>query len=47
MAKEQSYIEGYKGKQFSIRKFEENKWMWHVHGVGATPDFCNSKEGKQ
>lgn len=38
------HIEVYRGKQFSLRKFEENKWMWHVHGIRATPSFCNSKE---
>lgn len=41
---EKIYSESYKGKQFSIRKLEEKKWMWHVHGVGAKPSFCNSKE---
>lgn len=41
---ERIYSESYKRKQFSIRKLEEKKWMWQVHGVGAKPSFCNSKE---
>lgn len=38
------YRESYRGKQFSIRKLEERKWMWYVHGVGARPSFCSSKD---
>ena len=41
---EKTYIETYKGKQFSIRKLEEKKWMWQIHGIGAEPNFCNSEE---